>query len=338
MKVVDGTGVSMPDTPDNQRQWPQPSGQKAGCGFPVAGLVGLFCLHRGAMLHAVKATWKAHESPLWRRLWRFLDRGDVVLGDRAYCSYATMVLLHARRGVDTVFRQHQSRKTDFRKGKGKGLGPGDRLITVPRPKTRVRSWDATAWSVLPAAFQMRMVRVEFRIPGHRVQSLVLLTTLLDPERYPAEELALLYLRRWRIELFFRDLKTTMRMDVLRCKTPHMVARELALHQIAYNMVRLLMQESALEHGIEAERISFKGALDAIGSYGGALDGPRPPGRARVETLRSALLEDMAADPLPARPGRREPRARKRRPKNYDLLPKPRHEYVDPPQSSYRKAS
>lgn len=337
VKVVDGTGVSMPDTADNQRQWPQPTGQKRGCGFPVAGLAGLFCLHSGALLHTAKATRKAHESPLWRRLWRFLSPGDVVLGDRAYCSYASMVLLRERRRVDTVFRQHQRRRTDFRKGKR--LGPGDRLVTVPRPKARPKSWDGTTWGSLPAEFPMRMVRVECRIPGHRVERLVLLTTLLDPARYPAEELALLYLRRWRIELFFRDIKTTMRMDVLRCKTPHMVARELAMHQIAYNMVRLLMQESALEHDLEAERLSFKGSLDALGDYGRALDGPRAPGRKEVEKVRAALTEAIAADPLPERPGRREPRAKKRRPKNFPLLTSPRHEYVEAAhRSNYRKAS
>ena len=182
---------------------------------------------------------------------------------------------------------------------------------------------------LPAEFPMRMVRVDCRIPGHRVERLVLLTALLDPERYPAEELASLYLRRWRIGLFFRDLKTMMRMDVLRGKNPHMVARELTLHRIAYNMVRLLMQESALEHDLEAERISFKGSLDALGEYGRALDGPRAPGRKEVARVRAARTEAIAVDPLPEHPGRRDPRAKMRRPKNYDLLTRPRHEYVEP---------
>lgn len=321
VKVVDGTSASMPDTESNQRKWPQPSEQKAGCGFPVTEIIGIFCLHTGSMLNWVGGKLTEHEASLWRRLWRFLRPGDIILGDRAYCSYAAMAWLKER-GVDTVFRMHQRRRSDFRQGKR--LGEGDRLLTQPKPKNRTKVWDSMTWARLPKDMFVRMVKIKISCPGYRTKEIILYTTLLDPVSYPVEELAKLYLRRWQIELFFRDIKITNQMDVLRCKTPAMILRELAMHHIAYNLIRMVMTEAALTYDIEPHQLSFKGTLNAVQAYAAMLEGSRCS-QARRKEVYDALLEVVAKDQLPIRPGRIEPRAKKRRPKNYQLLTRPRKE-------------
>ena len=193
VKVVDGTGVSMPDTPRNQRAFPQPSNQKKGCGFPVAKLVGCFCLASGALLHWAEGTLRVHESKLFRKLFAFFLPGDILLTDRGLCSYVHIALL-LRAGIDTVMRLHQARPSDLRKGKR--LGPNDRLVTWQKPKQRPRGCTVTDWRRVPDTLTLRLVYVSIGVPGFRTQSLVVVTTLTDPIAYPAEELAKLYLRRW----------------------------------------------------------------------------------------------------------------------------------------------
>lgn len=322
VKVVDGTGVSMPDTPKNQRAFPQPSSQKKGCGFPVAKLVGCFCLASGALLHWAESTLHVHESKLFRKLFAFFLPGDVVLTDRGLCSYVHIsILLQA--GVDTVMRLHQARPSDLRKGKR--LGPNDRLVTWQKPKQRPRGCTAADWRRVPDTLTLRWVYVSIAVPGFRTQSLVVVTTLTDPIRYPADELAKLYLRRWAVELFFRDIKITLGMDVLRCLTPAMVRKEIAMHAIAYNLIRALMQQAAALYHVPIERLSFKGSVDTLRQWTDTINAAHDKPREQTR-LFNQLLQILAEDIVPHRPNRAEPRIRKRRPKAYPLMTHPRRVY------------
>jgi hypothetical protein len=322
VKVVDGTGVSMPDTPRNQRAFPQPSNQKKGCGFPVAKLVGCFCLASGALLHWAEGTLHVHESQLFRKLFPFFLPSDIILTDRGLCSYAHIAIL-LRAGIHTVMRLHQARPSDLRKGQR--LGPNDRLVTWQKPKQRPRGCTVTDWRRVPDTLTLRLVYVSVNAPGWRTRSLVVVTTLTDPIRYPAAELAKLYLRRWAVELFFRDIKITLGMDVLRCKTPAMVRKEIVMHAIAYNLIRALMQQAASLYHVPIERLSFKGSVDTLRQWSDMLnavhDKPREQSR-----LFNHLLQILAEDAVPFRPNRAEPRVRKRRPKAYPLMTHSRRDY------------
>jgi hypothetical protein len=335
--VLDGTSVSMPDTAENQARWPQPTGQKKGCGFPVAKMLGVFCLSTGAWLGHALAKCCAHDLSQWHRVSHLLKRGDILLGDAGFCAWALMAELKAR-GVDSVFRLHQARSKDMRQGKA--LGRDDRLQVWPKPKSRraTSPWDAAMWLALPAQLEVRVIKVPIERKGFRTQCIWLATTLTESIIYPIEQMAELYYRRWSIELFFRDIKTTMAMEVLRCKTPDMVEKEIYMHATAYNAIRLLILHSAIEHQCELGRISFKGALDVICQWlpkaGSYADKPR-----KLAQWKDELFEAIAAVKNPLRPCRREPRAKKRRPKNYPLLTAPRHEYQEiPHRGKYRKAA
>lgn len=323
VKVVDGTGLSMPDTPANQRAFPQPSSQKKGCGFPVVKLVGCFCLASGALLHWAEGTLHTHESKLFRNLFALFLPDDIVLTDRGFCSYVHIAIL-LRSGIDTVMRLHQARPSDLRKGKR--LGPNDRLVTWQKPLQRPRGCTATDWRRVPDSLTLRLVYVSVIVPGFRTQSLVVVTTLTDPIRYPAADLAKLYLRRWAVELFFRDIKITLGMDVLRCLTPAMVRKEIAMHAIAYNLIRALMQQAAALYLVPIERISFKGSVDTLRQWTDTLNAAydHPHLQAR---LFNQLLQILAEDTVPYRPDRTEPRVRKRRPKAYLLMTRPRRDYA-----------
>jgi hypothetical protein len=322
VKVVDGTGVSMPDTPENQRAFPQPSSQKKGCGFPVAKLVGCFCLGSGALLHWAEGTLRVHESKLFRKLFAFFLPGDVALTDRGFCSYVHIALL-LRAGVDTVMRLHQARPSDLRKGKR--LGPNDRLVTWQKPKQRPRGCTLTDWRRVPDTLTLRLLYVSVNVPGWRTPSLVVVTTLTDRIAYPAEALAKLYLRRWAVELFFRDIKITLGMDVLRCQTPAMVRKEIVMHAIAYNLIRALMQQAAALYQVPIERLSFKGSVDTLRQWCGTLEAAHDKPREQAR-LFNQLLQILAEDTVPLRPDRYEPRVRKRRPKAYQLMTHPRRLY------------
>jgi hypothetical protein len=322
VKVVDGTGVSMPDTTRNQKAFPQPSNQKKGCGFPVAKLVGCFCLASGALLHWAEGTLRVHECQLFRKLFAFFLPGDIALTDRAFCSYVDIATLK-RAGVDTVMRLHQARPRDLRKGKR--LGPNDRLLTWQKPHQRPRGCTVADWRRTPDTLTLRLVYVSVNVPGFRTQSLVVVTTLTDPIAYPPEEIARLYLRRWAVELFFRDIKITLAMDVLRCQTPAMVRKEIVMHAIAYNLIRALMQQAAALYHVPIQRLSFKGSVDTLRQWADTLNAAhdRPREQAR---LFNQLLQILAEDIVPFRPERAEPRVRKRRPKAYPLMTQPRRDY------------
>ena len=220
-------------------------------------------------------------------------------------------------------RLHQGRgKPDFRRGRR--LGHNDRIVLWHKPAQRPPHWSKEDYDQLPKTLTLRILRFEIAVPGFRSKEVILATTLLDPKLYPAQELEKLYFRRWNVELHFRQVKTMLGMDVLRCLTPEMVLKELAMHRIAYNLIRALMQRAAITYDVDLERISFKGSLDSLHHYADAIYAAHRKPRQQAQ-LFDALLRTIASDLVPRRPERSEPRARKRRPKDYQLLTKPRKE-------------
>jgi len=337
VKVIDATSFSMPDTLPNQRRWPQPSAQKKGCGFPVVKALGVFCLSTGGWLGYALSRWNRHDLALWQKVAHLLHKGDVLLGDAGFCAWSLMAEL-SQRGVDSVFRLHQKRCKDMRNGTP--LGKGDRLQTWRKPAQRPcgSPWSQRAWNKLPAQISVRVVKVPIECKGFRTTCVWLATTLADAKTYPKEKLAELYYRRWSIELFFRDIKTTMHMEVLRCKSPAMIEKEIAMHAAAYNAIRGLILNSAVVHQQELGRVSFKGALDLLRQWlpraAACYDKPR-----KLRDWLDELLTSIAQVQNPHRPGRREPRAKKRRPKSYQMLTKPRHKFREiAHRENYRRAA
>jgi len=322
VKVVDGTTLSMPDTPANQRDYPQSSSQKPGLGFPIARMVVLFCLSTGCVLEAAVGKYQGKqtgENALYRRLWdEGLRAGDVSLGDRCYGSYFDIALL-CRRGVDGVYRLHQLRVADFRRGRR--LGKEDHVVTWSKP-ARPDWMEPATYDELPATMEVRVVRVHVDRRGFRTRVLDLVTTLLDAEVYTKKDLASLYRRRWDAELHLRSIKVVLELDVLRCKTPELVRKEIWMGLLGYNVIRAAMAEAASAHGRLPHRVSFKGALQTVLACAEAL---REGTSGQRHWLWEILLESIAHDEVGQRPDRVEPRARKRRPKPYPLLMVPRQE-------------
>lgn len=323
--TVDGSAVSMPDTPSLQRAFPQPPGQKPGCGFPVVQFVALFCWTTGAVHDVAVDTIRPHELTLFRRLWHHLEPGCVVLADRAYCAYTDMALL-LQREVFSVMRLHQRRKSDFRTGKR--LGTDDCVVQWSRPKQWKPGMGITKEELqrLPETLSVRLVRVTEIPRGFRAKPLVIATTLLDPVETPADEIRALYRNRWSAELNLRSLKTFLGMDILRGQTPDVVRKEIAMHLLAYNLIRLLMWQAAAEHGRDLHRLSFTGTLHRLRSAWPMLALLSGRHRAGAAALCGVLLQFIGHDHVPDRPDRLEPRRRKRRPKNYSLLQNPRDTY------------
>jgi len=330
VKVVDGSSVQLPDSTANQKTYPQPSGQKPGCGFPVLKLVVLFSLASGALLDVVLGNLHQHDLRLFQRLWEVLKAGDILLGDRAYSDYVTLARL-PRQGVDVVARLHQRRKVDFRRAKR--LGHHDGVFVWRKGCMQSTILTPKQWAALPEEIQVRILRFTAACRGFRTQQITLVTTLLDAKLYPAAELIALFLRRWRIELCLRDVKTTLGLEQLRCQSPAMVRKELLAGLIAHNLVRCVMAASAQAHSAELERLSFKGAVDALRQYSAVLAQARTKGLKRK--LWQDLLHSLAADLVPLRPGRTEPRAVKHRPKPFPLLNRPRRQFVELPHRNNR---
>ena len=315
VKLVDGSTVSMPDTPANQAEYPQSRSQQPGLGFPLARIVALMSLTCGAVLDLAIGPYKGKqtgETALFRQLWRSLFAGDVVVGDRYFASYWDLALLTLG-GVDSVFRQHQLRLT--REHRIQRLGTGDYLLRLPKPSRP--SWlDKESYRQIPDELIVREVTVRVRVRGFRVRQLTLVTTLCDARTTSAGELAEAYRLRWHAELDLRTIKVTMQMDVLRCKTPEMVRKEIWMHLLAYNLIRGVMVEAALRHGVHPRDVSFKGALQTLSAYRPLVE------RARVADLPALyddLLSAIASHRVGNRPNRYEPRAIKRRPKSQALL-------------------
>jgi len=325
VKVVDGTSATLPDTPKNQKVYPQSRTQKPGCGFPVMKLIGVFSLSSGVLIDYVRGNKHHHEISLLQRLLGLFGPGDLVLADRGFSSYVSISLM-LQRGAECLFRLHQARKADFRKGNR--LGRNDRLITWEKPvhKPPYLPWDL--WHLVPEQLTVRMVRFRLNVPGYRSQEVILVTTLTDPTAFLPQDLAELYARRWRVELWFRDIKTTMGMEALRCKSPEMAHKEVEMYLIAYNLIRATMAMAGMAHNVPMEQLSFKGSVDSVEQYSVAIAQARNQKKQRQ--LHRELLQVIAFDRLPDRPGRREPRAVKRRPKPYTRLSKHRHQFIERP--------
>lgn len=322
VKVIDGTGITLPDTLENQQAFPQPAEQRKGCGFPVMQVVACFCLASGALLRWVETELKRHESRILQHFIGFFAPGDVVLSDRGFCSYGNLAAL-ARTAVDAVMRVHQARKIDYRQGKR--LGPMDRLVTWVKPQ-RPKGWDRADWNGLPDTLTLRIVRLRVEVKGFRVHQYDLVTTLIDAGEISAQDLAELYFRRWSVELFFRHIKTTMGMEMLRCKSPEMVRKELRMFIIAYNLIRTLMQEAAALYQRDLCRLSFKATADTLRQFYSPLNRVKDHPRHRQRVIGEMLLV-IASESVPLRENRSEPRAVKKRPKPFQRLTCHRSKFV-----------
>lgn len=291
---LDGTSFSMPDTPPLQQTFGQPGGQKAGCGFPVAHLLVSFDATTGMLLDAIPAPLRTHDLRDVRWIHRHLNTGDVLIGDKAFGSWAHLAMLQ-RTGLHGVFPLHQRRPIG---------GASDRTERWPKPPRKPDWMSREQFDAFPESIAVRVVRRTVRRRGFRPMTVHLVTTLLDDRAYPADELIGLGRDRWFAELNIRHLKTTMGLDVLKCKTVDGVLKELAVFCLVYNLVRAVMLDASQNQGVSVDRISFADALNHLRH-----------GRAASTAVR------LMVNPL--RPGRREPRAIKRRPKEYDRLNRPR---------------
>lgn len=319
--LVDGTTASMPDTPENQEAFPQMKAQKVGLGFPVVRMVAIISLALGVVRDLEMGPYQGKETgetALFRALWDRLEAGEIVLGDRYFSSFFGIAGL-SQRGVDALFRMHQRRKYDFRRGRR--LGIEDHVVTWTRP-ARPEWMDEETYAQMPVTLEVRELRVTVDQPGFRVNELVLVTTMVDAAAYSKEEIADLFIERWNIELDFRAIKCVMQMDVLRCKTPEMVRKEIWMHLLAYNLIRGVMAAAAEGHGKEPRQLSFKGTLQTMTAFQDAL---RQAPRSDRNRLLKEMLKAISRHRVGDRFGRVEPRANKRRPKPQRLLMEPRSE-------------
>ncbi len=319
--LVDGTTVSMPDTAANQHAFPQPVVPKPGLGFPLARLVAVISLATGAVRDLALGPAKGEqtgETALFRSLWDRLDPGDIILGDCTFASYFG-ITPPVERGVDVLSQAHRRRKVDFRRGLR--LGVTDHVVRWPKPE-RPDWMDEATYERLPDHVEVRELRVRVEQAGFRVDELVLVTTLLDPAEFSKEEVAALFFQRWNIELDLRSIRVEMQMEVLRCKTPATVAKGVWAHLLSYNRVRARMAEAAGGHETEPRRLSFEGAMQTMRARAAAVC---PSGPCRRGALEAEMLRAIASHRVGDRPGRVEPRAKKRRPKPHRLLTVPRRE-------------
>jgi hypothetical protein len=322
--IADGSSFSMPDTPELQQHFGQPGAQRPGCGFPIASILALFQVSTGLLTQVLARPLRVHDMSGVERLHAQLQPGDVLLGDTGLSSYAHLALL-LQRGVYGLFPVHQRQIVSFRRGRGsarrypkgqrtgkptstfvKKLSRYDQWVEYLKPKQRPRWMTAEAYVALPDTLRVREFRFCTQRRGYRTRRLTIVTTLLDPRRYPLRDLASLYGQRWQVETNLKHIKTTLRMEVLHTQTVDGVCKELTMFVLAYNLVRMAMLEAAHRQQVPVDRISF------------------------VDTLRW-LLSDEQLDALqfivvnPCRAGRFEPRVKKRRPKPYPLMTRPREE-------------
>jgi hypothetical protein len=319
VKIVDGSTVVMPDTPENQAAYPQVNTQAPGVGFPIARILVVFSLAVGTVLEAVIGPYEGKETSELALLRQIIDqfhRGDIALADRFFCSY-WVIAAYLARGVDVLVRLHQRRTADFRRGRR--LGWEDHLVTWPKPQ-EIPDWMSRAeYDAMPAKLTVRELRVRVADKTERVRTFVLVTTLVDAKAYRANEVRELYRQRWYAELDLRSLKTDMKMEMLRTKSPEMVHKEVAVHLLGYNLIRGIMAASAQVGGVKPRQLSYTGALHTIRSFEQVH--LYDPVRIRADLPR--LLELIVRKRVGDRPDRYEPRAVKRRPKPHPLLTMPR---------------
>ena len=324
VKLADGTTVTMPDTEANQEEYPQPSTQKEGLGFPIARLVVLVSLATamvGGMEIGPCTGKETSELALMRKLLGQLDDGDVLLADRYFCSYFMIAML-LEMGVDFVARRHHSRKDDF--AQAKRLGKGDYLVVWSRPQ-RPLWMDLETYQQMPKTISVRQVEVQVHQPGFRVDSFVVVTTLTDVEQYTRQDLAELYHKRWLVELDIASIKVTLGMDELRCKSPEMIRAEVWTCLLAYNLLRKTMLQAAADTNLSPRQLSFALALQTMAASWVTIP---TMDKSKQVTLIETQIASLTSKLVGNRPGRSEPRAIKRRPKQHRLLTMTRDEARD----------
>jgi len=321
VKIVDGSGVSMPDTAANQQDYPQPSTQAPGLGFPGARIVVVLSLACGAVVAAAVGRLRGtntSEPMLCHSLYAALECDDVILADRFYGSYWEVALLWSQ-GIDSVMRLHQRRQVDFRGGRR--VGREEHVVSWTKPQ-RPAWLDEATYAGLPAAMDIRVLRVCVPQPGFRTRVVLVATTVLETQVSSKEDLAGLYRARWHAALDLRSIKQTMQMDVLRCKTPARVRKEMWGHLLVYNLLRAAMAQAALAHGVRPRQVSLQGTRQTLAAFDSLV--AQMPSTAR-EHIVHIVLSTIASHRVGTRPDRYEPRACKRRPKPYSLLRVPRQQ-------------
>ena len=308
VKLVDGTTVSMPDTPENAAYFGYPGGQAEGCGFPQARICAVFSLATGALLDVEIDPIRTSENEQWTRIQEKLNSGDIGVGDRLFGSYAAIVRLR-QRGADGIFRLHQTRKAP----------PGDwtdRIVTWKKKK-RPAGMSIKDYRALPNTIRIRLIRANQVDPDtKRKTEIIIATTLLNADLYPADMIVKLYGRRWEVEIDLRHVKSAMKMKVLSGKLPHTVTLEIRAHLLAYNVLRILMWQAGTKHRVDPLRLSLERTRHEMLAYYKAC-APRRPKRFQK------LLDDVASHRIPDRPGRVEPRVVKRRHSKFPYMTQPR---------------
>jgi len=324
--AVDGTSVSLADTPENQDYYPQPTNQKRGCGFPVVQIVGLFGLGSAALLEYESTPLNCHENSVFHGM-GLIDRvpeGAVLVQDRAYCTYVNFA--HAKEhSFDLVARLHQAREGDLKKLLPKGCDDCVSYWKKPSDNARPDYFDLQQWEAIPESVAVRVVRLKLSSRGFRSQEIIVATSLMDAS---LEEIGALFLRRWEMEVSLGDLKTTLGMDDLMVRSPDMALKTVAMFMIAHNLIRWTMLQAAIHANTDLQRLSFKGTMDILEHWKCGMHSRENPDQRRAHWFR--MLDLIVEDKNPERPGRSEPRAKKRRPKKYQLLNKPRHLMVTSP--------
>ena len=328
LKAIDGSSVKLSDTEKNQLQFPQPNTQKAGCGFPVMGITGLLNLSHGGWDAFTTATLQTHDAVMAWDLMEHIESGDLLLADRAYCSFAYIAKL-LEKGAHSLMRLHQKREAALDWKKGKRVSSFERIVSWKRPEFRnqQKGLSREEWEALPQQLSIRLIRLGYEDRTGQKKTMTIATTLTDYNKFDGIQLHNLYARRWEIELKLRDIKTTMGFEMMKVKSPEMAIKTLLMVQLAYNLIRSLMVKSAKNNDIDKEVISFKESLEftltMIPLFRVHFNKPR-----KLKALKSFLIETLSTKLIKIRPYRSEPRAVKRRPKPYALLNKHRHEFVE----------
>lgn len=338
LKAIDGSSVKLTDTEANQAVYPQPNQQKPGCGTPVMNVAGLINLSHGGWEAFNTAPSNEHDHAMAHAMLDHLGAGDLLMGDRAYCSYALIAVVR-QRGAHALMRLHQKREGVLNWAKGKRISPHERLMTWKRPQYPAarQHYSREQWAALPETMELRLIRLGYEDRVGRRRHMTVVTTLTDTERYDGIELHALYARRWKIELRLPDIKTTLGFEMLHAKTPEMADKTLMMIRITYNLMRVLMQRAAQEAGVTTGSMSFKEAIDLCSSIHESFRQVANKPRKRKEHMRF-FIEMLAARVVNQRPERREPRAVKLRPKPFPLLTAPRHEFIEIPHRSKYRAS
>ena len=330
IKAIDGSSVKLIDTPKNQAVYPQPCTQKPGCGFPLMGIVGVLNLSHGGWEGFETCDQRAHDSVIAPRLLKHVHAEDILLADRAFCTYELFARLLGK-GAHGVMRLHQKRHGVLDWRRGRKIGPNQRLVTWHKPRQQPDGsrLDPAQWAALPEFLEIRYIKHPYQDRCGQKRTLVVATTLIDAVKYPGIGLCALYARRWEIELKLRDIKSTLGMETFAVKSPAMAHKTLWMMLIAYNLIRCVMQQTAIEAGTAIGELSFKGVLDHAAASQDSYLAHRGKPR-RLARHHASVMATCATKQLDIRPSRHEPRALKRRCKDYPPLSSPRGTYREKP--------